>query len=236
MAKLRIRNHYGITPNDLLYRDDLSFKAKGLFAYLQSKPDNWNFSSTRIARETKDGIDGVQSGLRELEHYGYLGRANYQNEKGQWDWEYTLREKPLVENPVREKPLRENPPIKQEGGSKKDIVRSNPSEQSSPGSSKTNNNEESRTIEEVIDRFQVVNPSYQQLFRNKTERNAVTRLVKQHGKEEILDLIDFLDWSNKQPYSPTTTSPYQLELNLGKLYAFAQKHQAKRSNAKPVFI
>lgn len=54
-------------PNALLNQSDISLKAKGLFAYIQSKPDGWDFSSERIANDHTDGRDGIRSALKELE-------------------------------------------------------------------------------------------------------------------------------------------------------------------------
>lgn len=61
--------------NTVLNDSELSAKAKGLYSYLYSKPDNWAFSSVRIASDFKDGLDSIQSGLRELEEIGYLTRT-----------------------------------------------------------------------------------------------------------------------------------------------------------------
>lgn len=52
----------------------LSLKAKGLLAYLNSKPSDWDFSSYRIALETKDGKDSIKAALRELDELGYIER------------------------------------------------------------------------------------------------------------------------------------------------------------------
>lgn len=109
MAKLIINNRYGIVPNDLLNNPEISFKAKGLFAYIQSKPDNWNFSAKNIATQTKESIDGVRTGLVELEKHGYLVRTKYNKENGLLDIEYTLYSDPVTEKPTTDKPLTENP-------------------------------------------------------------------------------------------------------------------------------
>ena len=96
MAKLYIKSHFGVTPNELLNRSDLSFKAKGLYAYLQSKPDGWKFSKERIEKQGKDGRDSIETGLQELERKGYLRRKLQKDEKGKFvGYDYLLYEKPL---------------------------------------------------------------------------------------------------------------------------------------------
>ena len=100
MSKLTIKNRYGTIPNHVLNDPRLSFKAKGLFGYLQSKPDGWKFSATRITSQTKDGLDAVRAGLKELENTGFLKRVATKNSKGQYDgYDYILLENPSLENP-----------------------------------------------------------------------------------------------------------------------------------------
>ena len=70
--------------NEVLSDKNLSWKAKGIFAYLYSKPDDWDFSMHRIKDDSTDGKESVRMGLKELEDAGYLirtrqinGRMNY---------------------------------------------------------------------------------------------------------------------------------------------------------------
>ncbi len=97
MALLKIQRFFGAVPNELLNNPDISFKAKGLFAYLNSKPDNWDFSVEGIASQVKEGIDSVRAGIHELESFGYLKRIKHQNEKGFWEIDYMLFEYPMKE-------------------------------------------------------------------------------------------------------------------------------------------
>lgn len=65
--------------NEVLTDNNLSLKAKGLYAYLYSKSDSWDFSYERIAKEQRDGDESVMSGLKELEEQGYLLRKKRQD-------------------------------------------------------------------------------------------------------------------------------------------------------------
>lgn len=60
--------------NDVLSDKKVSFEAKGLYAYLYSKPDGWNFNYIRIAEDTKESKNTVLKILHELEESGYLIR------------------------------------------------------------------------------------------------------------------------------------------------------------------
>jgi len=91
MGKLILNKTYGIAPNNVLNDLNLSFKAKGLYTYIQSKPDGWDFSVERICLQSKDGRESVTAGLKELEIAGYLKRSPSMNERGQFTgYDYTL--------------------------------------------------------------------------------------------------------------------------------------------------
>ena len=59
--------------------DCLSLKAKGIWAYMKSKPANWDFSAKRIAADNKDETKSVQRGMKELEKCGYLSKKKLSN-------------------------------------------------------------------------------------------------------------------------------------------------------------
>ncbi len=94
MAKISIINKFGITPNALLNRNDISLKAKGLYSYIQSKPENWSFSVQKMSSQLKEGIDAIKVAVKELEDNGYLVRKKNQNDSGFFDMEYYLFETP----------------------------------------------------------------------------------------------------------------------------------------------
>lgn len=73
---------FGMVPNELLNNKAVSMKAKGLFAFMQSKPEGWEFSVKLISGQTKDGIDSVSEGLKELELFGFLERNKVQTGNG----------------------------------------------------------------------------------------------------------------------------------------------------------
>lgn len=63
--------------------EKLSFKAKGLLAYMLSLPDDWVFYETELVNHSTDGLASVKSGLKELQERGYLDRNRERNAKGQ---------------------------------------------------------------------------------------------------------------------------------------------------------
>lgn len=64
---------------DILSDESLSFKAKGLFIYLSSKPQDWHPNYKKIVKDSSDGEAAVLSGLKELEENGYLIRRKKHN-------------------------------------------------------------------------------------------------------------------------------------------------------------
>jgi hypothetical protein len=109
----------------------------------------------------------------------------------------------------------------------------------------TNNNVNNNTITNVIVQseindlialFKNVNPSYKQLFKNKTERSCLERLLKEIGREQLEAAIKILETTNKMDYAPVITTPYHLEKKIGNLMAFVQKQKLKVNNKKVVEI
>lgn len=115
MAKHHVKARYGTIPNDLLNNENISLRAKGLYGYLQSKPENWKFCAERMVKQTKDGLDSIKAGLKELEEHKYLHRFRVLSEKtGRMEsMEYVLCDVPTdksnaypqVDSPLMVKPL-----------------------------------------------------------------------------------------------------------------------------------
>lgn len=59
-------------PNSLLFDSDLSLKAKGIVCYVLSLHNVKQFSISELSDVLKDGKDGIRSGLKELEKFGYV--------------------------------------------------------------------------------------------------------------------------------------------------------------------
>ena len=95
--------------NEVLSNPKISWKAKGLFSYLYSKPNDWQFSTHRIKNDSTDGKDSTTMGLRELEKHGYLLRTR----QGDGRMNYHITYKPCSENPTKEaqEPQSEKPTV-----------------------------------------------------------------------------------------------------------------------------
>lgn len=117
MAVFRINKteNYTVMSNYHLRDRGLSCKACGLLSKMLSLPDEWDYTSKGLAYICKDGIDSVNSALKELEEQGYLVRRRLRKENGQLgDIEYTIFERPQAV------PCGENPAVVQAAGNKSD--------------------------------------------------------------------------------------------------------------------
>lgn len=74
----------------------LSYKAKGILAYLLSRPDNWIINIADVVNHSPDGDYAVRSGIKELIKAGYVRRKVERNEKQQIiRWVMEVYEQPV---------------------------------------------------------------------------------------------------------------------------------------------
>ncbi|MEA0563302.1 DnaD domain protein [Lysinibacillus irui] len=118
-------SNYVVMNRTALNDNRLSWKAKGIMAYMLSMPDDWVFYMDELITHSTDGKDSFKSGFKELKDNGYVERKSIKDEntKRIVSWEtivhevpFPQTEKPLVEippveNPLMEKPLVENPQL-----------------------------------------------------------------------------------------------------------------------------
>lgn len=121
---VRIRKEYSkgftTTSNTIIRDERLTWKARGIFNYLWSMPDDWDFYAKEVAKHAKDGIHSLDSGLEELAEYGYLERTRLRDKKGRFGAPvWVLHDDPvndqkpkcgfpILDNPKLEKPILDN--------------------------------------------------------------------------------------------------------------------------------
>lgn len=114
MSKIQInkRNNFTMVSNHVLKNPNLSLKAKGLYAYMWSLPEDWDYSVAGLVTCLKEGKSAINEALKELEHEGYLVRTILRKGGKFSDMDYILNEfpSPFTDFPQAEKPLTENPP------------------------------------------------------------------------------------------------------------------------------
>lgn len=75
-------NNYAIIPNSIMEDDRLSFEARGLLAYILTRPDNWIFRTEHLKKVTGFGRDKCQRLIREILDLGYGKRETKHDENG----------------------------------------------------------------------------------------------------------------------------------------------------------
>jgi hypothetical protein len=76
------KRHYVVLDKSALDDERLSFRAKGLHAWLIAQPDDWNPCREHLASISTEGRAAVASALRELEAAGYFERRKLRNPDG----------------------------------------------------------------------------------------------------------------------------------------------------------
>ncbi|TEA50670.1 DnaD domain protein [Bacillus sp. BH2] len=101
--------NYSVIHNTPLRDEKLSWRAKGLLAYMLSLPDDWMFHATELSQHAKDGKEITTKTIQELKKAGYLKRYPVQDPKtGKIShWETAVYEVPSTEpeNQSVEKPV-----------------------------------------------------------------------------------------------------------------------------------
>ena len=123
------RGDYFMMHKQPINNQELSWKAKGMLAYLMSKPTNWEIRTADLIKKATDGEDAVRAGLNELETAGYIVRKRENDAQGHIQWvcivyetpapeaerthpkerRKTKVQSPYTENPTMDYPNMENP-------------------------------------------------------------------------------------------------------------------------------
>lgn len=91
---------YTILDPYFLSDERLTWKAKGLLAYLLSKPSNWRVYIADLVKRSKDGRDAVYSAIKELETCGYVERRQTRDESNRiTGMETVIYERPIIDDP-----------------------------------------------------------------------------------------------------------------------------------------
>lgn len=133
------KNNYTCVNNFINTDNRISFRAKGIWLYAFSRPDNWVFRLNDLISQTPDGRDAIKAALSELEKAGYLARIQSRNDNGKFSQsEWQFFEKPQNSQiilPQTEKPLTEKPQTAKRPLISNDILVSNENNKYTPPSS-----------------------------------------------------------------------------------------------------
>lgn len=109
-------SNYVVMNRTALNDKRLSWKAKGIMAYMLSMPDDWVFYMDELMTHSTDGRDSFRSGFKELKDAGYVERRAIKDEQTKKiiEWETIVHEVPIDskdKEPLTEKPQVEKPEV-----------------------------------------------------------------------------------------------------------------------------
>lgn len=115
----RIKNktdNYTIVSNEIFRRDDVSARAKGIYAYIMTLPDDWKLYKSELYTHFTEGRDAIDKAFKELENLGYIMMEKEKDEKGRYiGWDYRIIESiensDSLKNRLSENPKSENPQL-----------------------------------------------------------------------------------------------------------------------------
>ena len=169
--------------NKLISDSSISLKAKGIMLYMLSKPVGWNYNPKDIANNSKDGLESVYSGLKELIEAKYISRRK--NKDGTVDY-FVFEDK--EENNIidyQEKPNQEKP--NQDFADVLIIKDSNNTEYSKK---ELNNKENIKEIDEVVNHLnEKAGTKYKSSSKN-TTKHIKARLNDGYTLEDFKTVID----------------------------------------------
>lgn len=193
MAIIRVEkdknNPYVQINKNVLNDPRISFKAKGLMAYLLSLPDDWEIYESEVVNHSRDGKDSLKSAIKELIETGYIERTRIRDEKGRLGaYEYTVREVSIQDGKTYV--------------GKTYVGKSAPTNNNTTNNNNTNINTSSKDEEEavrseifkeIVDRYNEIEelPSVVKLT-DKRKKTLNARL-KDFSKEQILEVLNIVN-------------------------------------------
>lgn len=183
---------FTIVSNEFLKDARLSWKAKGIIAYVAMLPDDWVLNMRDLTNRATDGRDSLYSGIKELETCGYCAKTMKRNPDGTIaGYAYEICDKPVFVQPFTENPDTVNPDtVKPDtdkpGTENPTLINTNPTKDESKPSNKVSN-----PANDVVgglfpdNEIEVDNKKKTTIFRN----SGVFKLVKGNDYSEFEKLF-----------------------------------------------
>ena len=111
IIRVKKEANYVVIDKTFLNDKRLSWKAKGILAFMLSKPDDWIFYLDELVKHSTDGKSSFRSGFNELKKNGYIKRIQQRQEDGTFEWETIVYERPHTDYPQVDNPHVEKPQV-----------------------------------------------------------------------------------------------------------------------------
>jgi len=234
MNKLKQKDTgFTMVANKPLCDKGLSLSAKGLYAYLRSKPNNWQFSSERL--ECKECPDTIRVYLKELEDFGLLIRKR----KPDGRMEYFIQHKPLLKKASQEIFLTGNLPdvSNTELNNNTDINNNIYGKPSLPHKEikiieKEQPENQKNPINMVLDEFFNINPTLN--YGNNTQRKAAQDLINIFGLDQLIPMIRWYITQTSSPFCPVATTPLAFKNKISEIKIYADKLKTSKNQVSKI--
>lgn len=185
MNKISKKSNFTTMTNAMLRDSNISFKAKGLFAYMSSMSEGWNFTIRSIATQQKDGKASIESALNELKKFGYVTYQRHMDGTGV----YTLIDEPHPENKDMDEPHPENPHPENPHPENRDVLRSN--------NTKNKNNKSEVSL--IVAHLNELTHKRYSSKAKETVRLIKARIKEGYTTSDFIQVIDTKcnEWTNK---------------------------------------
>lgn len=208
IKRAKRRTNFTMISNVGLRDERLSFKAKGLLAYMLSLPDDWIFYESELVKHSTDGKASVKSGLKELQETGYLARQRRRDDKGHLKeamWE--ISDEPMSDYPTLDKPTLDNPTLDNQPllntDSTKDLSEPSTDETKDNMSGKPDEVSASIPYKEIVDRLNEKADRNYKHTTNKTKQLIKARFKEGFTEDDFKAVIDkkTADWLRNENMS-----------------------------------
>ena len=195
--------------NKLINDSKISLKGKGIMLYMLSKPENWKYNPKEIAKNSKDGLDSVYSGIKELIEAGYVSRVRHSDGTVDYFVFEDVEENDIIdfskkENPNRENPNREIPDVYKRKNTNKEriIVNTELNKETSKSDIDDFINSQNKSEEYKKLLFEFL--KYRKKIRDTVKTTGPIKLLLKHFKteadlREALEYMDLYNWKTAEP-------------------------------------
>lgn len=104
------KDPYTRIKNEILQNENLSWKARGLYCYLSSLPQNWVIYRKELVSRAPDGYKSMNAAFQELVEAGYITQLEIRNEQGHFKgYNYIVYDVVVLPEEIEEKNNSESP-------------------------------------------------------------------------------------------------------------------------------
>jgi hypothetical protein len=159
--------NFTMIPNEILQSKTLTLTERGLLGYLLSLPPKFKVHKEMVHKLISVGKTQLDTAWKGLSKKGYIVSKRKMIEKGRYDWEHKVTNKPSVdlpsmEKPSVDKPSMENPSIYKEVINKnyiKKIINKNTNSSQGTVSQGNADNLKGKSYKELFEMGIYVNPN-----------------------------------------------------------------------------